>query len=200
MRQEIKRQQLKALALILALLVAVIAVAFFLSRSLASKRSAANVVTRANTYADLRNQIFQASRVALGLPATPTPAQPWGAVMDWGLGGGTVTVVALSDGTASVYMSSGGGSIGGGQAHQSVKIAAQKMVAIAAAAQPQMRGTTTFPLPQQGEVILYVLTDSGVFSASGTQDDFSSHHHPLSNLGDAAQNIITLYQQENEGK
>jgi hypothetical protein len=193
-------QQMKSAAIIVALLLLAVTIAFFLRRSMARRRSATIISSGTNVYSDLRDQIFRSSRASIGLASTSKPRQPWGAVMDWGLGSGTITVVAISDGTASVYLSSAGGYIGGGQSHESIRHAAQDMVAIADKFQPQMRPTTSYPLPQSREIILYVLTDAGLFSARGTQDDFSSHRHPLSNLGDAAQKIITLYHELNEGK
>jgi hypothetical protein len=50
--------------------------------------------------------------------------------MDGGVDNGTVTVVAFSDGTASVYLSIGGGFIGG-KSHEAVRKAADQMVAAA---------------------------------------------------------------------
>jgi hypothetical protein len=144
-------------------------------------------------YLGLRNQILQGSRATFNLPQT-TPTQPWGVVMDWGVTEGLATAVALSDGTASIYLSSGGGYIGG-QAHDSIRRVAQTTVEIAAEFQPQMQATSTFPLPKQGEVIFYILTDSGVFTASVPEQELRTHRHPLWKLGDAVQAIITQYRQ-----
>lgn len=69
-----------------------------------------------NPYLGLRSQILELKRQKIGLAAPAKPTEPWAAVMDWGVTNGTATVVAISDGTASIYLSSGGGSIGGGQA------------------------------------------------------------------------------------
>ena len=146
-----------------------------------------------NPYLGLRNQILQLKREKTGLPAPSKPDEPWAAIMDWGVANGTATVVAVSDGTASVYLSSGGGGIGGGQSHESMRKAARNMVSAAIELQPQMRATDAFPLPQKSQVTFYVLTDAGVFTVCATQDELSSHSHPLSKLGDAAQNIITHY-------
>lgn len=146
-----------------------------------------------NPYLGLRSQILQLKREKIGLAVPAKPTEPWAAVMDWGVTNGTATIVAISDGTASIYLSSGGGSIGGGQSHDSIRKAAQKMVSIAAAFQPQMRATDTYPLPQQGQVTFYVLTDAGVFTATAPQEELSSHRNPLSKLGDAAQDIIAQY-------
>jgi hypothetical protein len=146
-----------------------------------------------NPYPGLRDQALNLKREKIGLPAPSKPTEPWAALMEWGLGSGTATVVAIADGTASVYLSSGGGSIGGGQSHESIRKAAQKMVSIAAEFQPHMQATSSYPLPQTGQIVFYVLTDAGVFTATASQEDLSSHRHPLSKLGDAAQEIITQY-------
>jgi hypothetical protein len=147
-----------------------------------------------DVYLGLRNQILQGSRVKFGLPQTSAPTQPWGVVMDWGVTKAVATAVALSDGTASIYLSSGGGYIGG-QAHDSIRRAAQTAVEIAAEFQPQMQPTSAYPLPQQGEVIFYVLTDAGAFTATVPEQELGTHRHPLWKLGDAVQNIITQYRQ-----
>jgi hypothetical protein len=115
-----------------------------------------------------------------------------GVVMDWGVTKGLATVVALSDGSASVYLSSGGGYIGG-RPHESIRMASQKMVQVAAQFLDQMRATATYPLPQRGEVIFYALTDTGVFTAQATQEELSTHRHSFSKLGDAAQEVVTQY-------
>ena len=60
-------------------------------------------------FAGLRDQALKVSRQSIGLPAPPVPSQAWGVVMDWGVDNGTATIVAFSDGNASIYLSSGGG-------------------------------------------------------------------------------------------
>jgi hypothetical protein len=144
-------------------------------------------------YLGLRGQALNLKREKIGLPTPSKPTQPWAALMDWGLSSGTATVVAIADGTASVYLSSGGGSIGGGQSHESIRNAAKKMVTVAAEFQPQMRATNFYPLPRSGEVIFYLLTDARVFMVTASEEELSSHRHPLSKLGDAAQEIVTQY-------
>ena len=104
----------------------------------------------------------------------------------------TATIVAFSDGSASVYFSSGGGLLGG-QAYESIRRAACQAVAVAAEFQPQMQLTTDFPLPQPGIVVFYLLTDSGVFTSSAFESALKAHSHALSILCDAMQAIITAY-------
>jgi hypothetical protein len=135
--------------------------------------------------------ILEGSRDKFNLPDPPTPVSPWGVAMDWEVGNAVATVVALSDGTASIYLSGGGGYIGGGQSHEQIRNAAKKAVAIAAEAVAQ--GASDYPLPHSGEVTFWLLTDKGVLSASGSQQELSAHRHRLSPLGDAMQDVITQY-------
>jgi hypothetical protein len=119
--------------------------------------------------------------------------------MDWGLPNGSATLVALSDGNASVYLSTGGGYIGG-QSHEPVRKAAQRTVIVANEVEPQIHATTAYPLPRPGEVAFYALTDSGVFTASAPEEDLKDDHSPLSKLANAAQEVITQYRLMQDGK
>jgi hypothetical protein len=116
-------------------------------------------------------------------------------VADWGLEEGTTTVVAIADGSASVYRSKGGGSIGGGQSHESIRNAALETVKLADDVQPLMHSTKDYPLAQRGQVNLYVVTDAGVYAATASEDDVASRHSPFSKLGESAQAIITAYRE-----
>jgi hypothetical protein len=118
--------------------------------------------------------------------------EPWGVLMDWKVERGIATVVAASDGSASVYFSSGGGNIGG-RGQEPIRRAAQKAVEVAVGVQPLAHLTETFPLPQRGEVNFYLLTDSGVWAAGTSDKELNSTRGPLRKLGDAMQEVITQY-------
>jgi hypothetical protein len=148
--------------------------------------------SQAEVYQGLRNMVLHGTRDRFGLPTASTPATPWGVVMDWGIENGTATVMALSDGSASIYMSSGGGYIGG-QKEEAIRSAAVLAVRIAGEFQEQMLPTTDYILPTSGEVIFYNLTDAGVFTVSGKEAELRAPGHPLAKLGNAMQNIITQY-------
>jgi hypothetical protein len=143
-------------------------------------------------YLGLRNSMLQGSRSKFNLAAASSPTEPWGVAMDWGVEKGTVTVVALSDGSASVYFSTGGGYIGGG-GQEPIRKAAKKAVDAARSVQASTRAATAFPLPQRGGVIFYLLTDKGAFAANTTEAEVSAGSHPFRELGDAMQGVITQY-------
>jgi hypothetical protein len=146
----------------------------------------------AKTYVDLRNLIFQGSRQKLSLPPTSTPTEPWGVAMDLSLSSGSATVTALSDGNASIYLSNGGGYIGG-VGKPAIHNAAQNFVRTAANFQAGMKAVTEFPLPESGEANFYILTDAGVFTASAPESDLGQPRHPLNKLFAAGQEVITQY-------
>jgi len=160
---------------------------------------------RKNPYFRLRDLALYSKRIPNSMPIPSSPTEPWGVVMDWVVSPtvaktattAVATVVALSDGSASVYFSSGGGLIGG-QTHEAIRNAARQAVRVAAEFHSQMELTTTFPLPQPGIVVFYLLTDSGVYSSSAFESALKSHSQALSKLGDAMQAVITAYRRTPE--
>ena len=147
----------------------------------------------ANAFAGLRTMALEGTRSNFGLPPGSSPTQPFVVVADWGEERGATTIVAVADGSASVYGSNGGGSIGGGQAHPSIHDAALKVVELAAAAQAQMRPATSFPIAGSGRVTFYAVTDAGVFAATAAQEDVRANRSPFSSLGKATQEIVAEY-------
>jgi hypothetical protein len=147
----------------------------------------------AGAYLGLRSLVLEGSRANFGLAPGSSPTQPFAVVADWGSAPGATTIVAIADGTASVYLSSGARFIGGGQSHQSIRNAALKTVELAAAVQPLMWLTTQSPLATQGQVTFYLVTDEGVFTASASADDLVANRSPFSPLAAAAQNVLTEY-------
>ncbi len=144
-------------------------------------------------YQNLRNLALRSSRTQLGLPQTTNSNDSWGVIMDWGLDKeDTATIVAFINGAASVYLSSGGGFIGG-EKHESVRQAAKRMVTLALQCQPQAKATDIYPLPEQGSVNFYFLTDSGILKAEASVKELRNRLGAFAKLGDAGQDVITQY-------
>ncbi|MBC5809343.1 MAG: hypothetical protein GIW95_00570 [Candidatus Eremiobacteraeota bacterium] len=144
-------------------------------------------------YIGLRDQALRSARS--DVPGAPL-GRPWGVVADLGLKGGTATIVALADGHASMYFSSGAGYIGGGQKHQRIRDAARIAVEAGIAALPLLESAAVFPLPPAGRVTFFVLTDKGVVAASGVESELVASREkpgPLAVLYLAIQNVITQY-------
>jgi hypothetical protein len=187
---------IKSLILAAVLIVAVTGVAAFLH-----KRSQSQFTSKPapfDVYQGLRNLTLKHERAEIGIPPMSRPTEPWGVLMDWGVEHGTATLVALSDGSASIYLSNGGGFLGGAESHQSVRDVAKRTVAVAAEFQPQSRETRTYPLPARGEITFYLLTDSGIFTAKAPEGDLKNHLIPLSKLAEACMGVVTQYRLIND--
>ena len=164
-----------------------------------SKPKRPETADRQTVFADLRKQALTGTRASFSLDATATPTTPWGVVMETGFPEGSFTLVAFSDGNASIYLSSGGGSIGGG-GHETVRRAAQTMVSIATRFQPQATATKEFPLPNSGQTTFYLLTDSGAFTTTAPEQDLGEERHPWSPLFHAGHEVIGQYRLIEERK
>src|SRR5262245_34979877 len=110
--------------------------------------------------------------------------------METGYPAAAATLVALGDGTASLYFSSGGGVIGGGP-QPSVNATARRLVEIAGRHLSELSPTTEFPLPGTGEVRFYILTANGVLEGSAREDDLGAGSHSLSEVFFAGHDVIT---------
>lgn len=141
-----------------------------------------------STYLGLRKGALTAS--ATGQQKSDAPHA---ALMDIPVRTGTATIVAFADGTASIYISKGSGYIGGSQTYPTIREAGLRFIATARKFQPQMQVTQQFPLPEQGEVIFYVATDHGVYTAKAPEAELRKRSHPLTELYAAAQDVITQY-------
>ena len=73
-----------------------------------------------NASVDLRNMVFNLNPKDIGLSKGSFGHPVWGMVMETGFTEGSFTLVAIADGTTSLYFSNGGGIIGGGE-HEAVR-------------------------------------------------------------------------------
>jgi hypothetical protein len=189
--------ELMKIASIIVIIFAVVLLAVIAIRAQSSKASNVSEAEKGSSdpkevYAGLRHLALTGSRSKLGLAPTSNQNEPWGVMMDWGLQKGTATIVAMSDGSASVYFSSGGGYLGG-KGQEPIRIAAERAVNAAKLVQLPRSPVVDFPIPGQHEVSFYLLTDAGVFMFRTSEQELSSHEHPLRKLGDSMQEVITQY-------
>jgi hypothetical protein len=145
-----------------------------------------------DVYSGLRNMALGIKPGMVGQPASAPANLPYGVVTDIGLDNGTATIVTFSDGNASIYLSTGGGFLGG-EGHSNISSAAKAAVSAAASAVSVMRPTAQYPLPQPGHVNFYVLTPAGIMTAISPEPALNDATQPLGRLYDAVQNVITQY-------
>ncbi len=109
------------------------------------------------------------------------------------------TVFAVSDGNASIYLSTGGGFIGG-VGHEAVRRAAVNMVRVAGTLASLLSPAETYPLPDRGRTIFYLRTEAGVLTGGATEAELGQRRHALSELFFAGQDVITQFRLVSEKK
>lgn len=151
-----------------------------------------------NAYHELRELALSITADQIGIAATPERPQAWGAMMEIGFAEGSVTLVALLDRTVSLYLSNGGGIIGGG-AHDSVWTPALAFIDATERALGHFALSDVRLLPGAGRVRFFAHTFAGLMTAEASDADVAGGAHPLSALFFAG-NAVVAAMQEMESK
>ena len=131
--------------------------------------------------------------VELGSLERPV-GEPWSgagvAVMELGIERAVASIVAVADGSVSMYLSTGGGVIGAG-AHEAVRSEARRFRTVMADSRGLLQHTTEFPLPAQGEVRFHARIGDDRFTGAVPESALRGGRHPLSPLYAAGQDLLT---------
>ena len=114
----------------------------------------------------------------------------WGVVMDMGMPNGTATMIAVADGTVSMYTSTGGGIIGVGP-HEGPKRVASELLQFAPQFSVHCQQATEFPLPSAGNTRFYLLNPKGAVTSEARSDELGSGRHVLSPLFRKCHELVT---------
>lgn len=137
-------------------------------------------------YDDLRSQ---ALAISADLAGAKKEDEVYAVLMETGYPEAVATLVSACDGSASLYYSSGGGTIGAG-GHAGPNAASKKLVAMAASFLKHLAKTEKSPLPKEGYTRFYFVTRSGLFTAEAKEEDLGESRLPLSPLFHAAHELI----------
>jgi hypothetical protein len=139
-------------------------------------------------YTALRDQALGFGQVEIKAPPVVEGGRVLGVVMDLGYDTAVVSIVGLADGTASMYISNGGGMIGLGD-NPPVAAAAKRWVAVAEEV-PGLEEGEEDALPTDGQVRFNVLTTEAPLAAGAPESELAAGSHPLSPLYAAGQDLI----------
>ncbi len=143
----------------------------------------------ADIYVDLRARALAITSELLD-PERASEGPVLAVLLETGYPEAVATLVALADGTTSMYFSNGGGIIGAGE-HPRVAEASQRLLAVAAEHLPSFdERAGEPPLPAIGESSLVAVLETGRASALAPEDDFGEGRHPLSPVFHAAHDVI----------
>lgn len=137
----------------------------------------------------LRDMLFKLKPAEIGLTRENFPHPVWGMVMETGFADGSFTLVSLADGTTSLYFSTGGGVIGGGE-HEAIRQAAGHYLSGAQYFYDQAEKVDSYPTPDDGEVRFYFLGFDAISLYSANEKKLGVGTDKLSNLFYAAHGVI----------
>lgn len=151
-------------------------------------------VNRAEKPADagraLRLMALTTPAAKIGLRPDEDYPKVYGVLVDLNIEEHTASILALRDGTASLYTTSTFGILGG-QGHASVRKAAEAAVRVAAQSYDKGAPTTDFPYPGKGKVHLFVLGYEGVRLCVADEAALAAGTDPMLPVFDAAQGVMT---------
>lgn len=140
--------------------------------------------------AELRRRALEVDPLALGLTASGG-GTAWGFVMDTVMADDAWhCLVALGDGTTSLYTSSAFGVIGAGS-HSTVRRTSEALLATVSSELGLFSPVATTDLPRAGQVALRALTFGGHVAVVASEDDLGYGRHAASPLFHAAHAVIS---------
>jgi hypothetical protein len=143
-----------------------------------------------NTYEGLREMAFSVTPDQLGIKISEGQQTVYGVIMDWEMGGAISSTIAYLSGDASMYLSTGGGIIGGGH-HKNVNAAVRTFVNRATDALRYAKLTKEHSLPELNSVKFYLLTVNGIYVAQESMESFENGSSPLLGLFEEGNKVLT---------
>jgi hypothetical protein len=143
----------------------------------------------AEVYVGLRQRVLDLTPDQLGDEAF-VDAPILALLMETGYPEDVATLVAVVDGTSSLYFSNGGGFIGAGT-HAAVAEASRRWLETGREFLPELSVFADPPLPAQGMTQFVAVTRDGLRGAVVGEKELATDRHGLSPLFYAGQDVIT---------
>ena len=144
----------------------------------------------AATSRTLRDKALSVTAADLNL--APIEARPhvWGVLMDLGYPQAVATLAVFADGSASLYISTGGGVIGAGD-HKPVREEAEKFLSVVETHVADFERAEETPYPKPGRVRFYVRTFQTTLTAEADEQELGQLRHKLGPVFHAGHAVIT---------
>lgn len=138
---------------------------------------------------DWRNMMLSLSPEELGITPENFPYPVFGLLMETGMPEGVFLLACLANGTTSLYLSDGSGTIGGGH-YAEVQSATEYLLAGAQHYYDQATPVSAFPLTNTGMTRFYFLTTENVFAYQELDEELYEGRDQLSKLFYAAHAVL----------
>ncbi|WP_379041763.1 hypothetical protein [Pedobacter alpinus] len=152
-----------------------------------------------NPYLELRNMALNATPEQLVIELPKDKTKIYGVVIDWGLEEGTATLVAFMRGDASLYLSSGGG-IMGGVGRENVQKAVKNFIDKSETYLRKTTKTETTPQAEKNDVKFYFLTNNGKYVGQESMTNIENNTSGWLPLFEEGNNLITEIRKSTKDK
>lgn len=176
--------------LIISLIGIIGSIIFIYSQKKGSDKARGGSEPQGNIFNDIRSRALSVTLKDLGIDEKTDV--PFGAVMEFTIDASYVTVISYRTGDASIYLSNGGGFIGG-ITHENVRQAAINFMNSVAVSITAFNPASDTKLPEIGFVGFYALTMKGMFYINAAEKEVQNPNHPLFNLYSKGQEVITEF-------
>lgn len=141
----------------------------------------------AEIFDSMRQQIFDLPKEKIDLGETDRLA----IVMESAGDDYCYSLVAVADGSASIYFSNGGGIIGAGQHPQGAE-KAKEFLAFSEQYEGELKEVSESPLPEPGMTRFYIIRKDSTLSGEFKEDDLGNERLKLSPLFHKGHELITI--------
>lgn len=143
----------------------------------------------AEVYSRLRSQVLELTPDQLG-DSVSVDAPILALLMETAHPEAVATLIAVADGSSSLYFSNGGGFIGAG-AHASVAEATRRWLEAGRAHLSELPAIVDPALPDEGMTQLVAVTAEGLHGVTAPEEELGEGRHGLSPLFQSGQDVIT---------
>lgn len=143
-----------------------------------------------NPFLGLRSMAFSTSPQQLSLKIPDNKTQVYGIILDWDLGDAIATIIGFETGDASMYLSSGGGVIGGGQ-HDNVRNVVKPYIKMGQDFLDKAVKSDTNTLPDKNCIKFHFLTNKGIYSVQEQMINIENETSDWLSLFEEANKVLT---------
>ena len=173
-------------------LLVLVPVIFFLFNAIKEDRSNLDQIEPIaieEAYIGIRNMAMNFKAEDIGIEMKGD-MEIYGIIMDWNLEDVAATLTAFKSGESSLYLSRGGGVLGGGE-HQNVRTAVYKYIKLGEEYLDKSIKTEETPLPESDIVNFYFLTKSGKYLKKEKMPDLKNQVSEWYLLFEEANQVLT---------
>jgi len=149
--------------------------------------------------AALRVRVLQLTPQDIGFHDLAECPAVWGVVIETAHPGAVASLIALDDGSVSLYVSDGNGCVGCGSQSE-VRWAGADLLQIAEKSLPLTAPTDVLELPSEGQVRCYLLTRTGLHAVQAPLADIGKIDERLNLLYFAGQRVIAAIERVGAGQ